>query len=276
MIAGVRMTWPTNDQLMQFHYECLQGVYFNELLSTSGGQLLFSSNIEDEYYNFYGASGRSTVEDILSTGDEFRRRGRKVAAYVGPEWTDLASELHDAKFTIVGTDSWLGIDADSADTPAVPDGVSIRYVHQGDRQQYVDAFKDAYTGDEASDDPYGDLEPGYAEALYKSFESDPNGYDVKYVEAVHGNKVVGVAMVAVKDAVAGIYGLGVRKNERHEGLGKAIMDTIAQDASRSGAQCIFLQTESASPVEHWYIGFGYHHLFNSNYFVAGQANQPVE
>jgi len=255
--------------LLVFHFECLQGMYFSTYEVCDGGHLLFSDRITDPYYNFFAPTDLSPL--ALDIRRAFDKRNRAVAVYLTP--------LADGRQPEPGTstwasDAWLVGTPDSlsvnGDAPTIPD-LRIEEVDLRQRDIYVDTFTAAYSGDDP-DDPYGQLDPAYAECLRDSFNHDIPSYLKHYVMASIDDVPVGIATLFSAGSLAGVYGVGTVPARRQQGIGKAIMVYLADVAFREGAEHILLQTEAGSPVHRWYEQLGYRHAFTAPYLVPSSPS----
>jgi len=258
--------WPSPQDLQLFHYRCLQHMYFDDLLTATGGYLLFSDHVRDSYYNFFGATADTSVDNVRECEHLFLARERTPALYVGPQVNpEVINALTERGYTRWATDAWLGLDLDRYFDISLPSTIVFEYLSSPGEVSYTDAFREAYSGG-SDEDVYGDLDEGYTEALSQALPtSTVNGYERRFLQALEGNRIVGVVSLVLSDELAACYGLGVVTNQRHRGLGRALMEHIANDARSAGAKRLFLQTESGSAVEEWYRHLGYRSLFDATY-----------
>ncbi|KUN85539.1 hypothetical protein AQJ66_13605 [Streptomyces bungoensis] len=262
---------PTVGDLLVFHFECLQGMYFSEYQRLEGGSLLFSDAIKDPYYNFF-APGSPTAAAALPAAieEEFVRRGRQPALYLTPQAAQ--ADTSGAGRDVWATDAWLVGDTAALAGPEGGDGnLRLRTVGREDREAYVATFTAAYSGDDP-DDPYGDLDSAYSESLGASFGNEVPGYRKYYVLATLDEQPVGVAALFTAGGLAGVYGVGTLPGHRRAGIGSAIMRYLARIAETDGCAHIMLQTEARSAVQRWYERLGYRHVFDASYLtVAPEA-----
>jgi GNAT superfamily N-acetyltransferase len=268
---GVVMNdWPTPSALMSFHFDCLQGLYFDHRERREAGSLLRSELIRDPYYNFFAPSDGAEWSAIAEGARELLSSGRSPAVYLdAAARAQMLEPLREGEYELYGTDAWMGVDLPIPDAVVLPSTVAIETVDERGVEAYVAAFRAAYSGS-TEDDPYGTLDEGYSTALRRSLcSSAPSGFERWFVQAVEGNDVIGVASLLIKDDTAGCYGVGVVPSQRRRGVGRGLMDHLAAAAARSGVRRIFLQTEAGSSVEELYRSFGYRSLFQAGYFVQG-------
>ncbi|MEU1463508.1 GNAT family N-acetyltransferase [Streptomyces sp. NPDC005727] len=254
---------PTVDDLLVFHFECLQGMYFSEYQRLEGGSLLFSDAIKDPYYNFFAPGSPAAAATLpAAIEEEFVRRGRQPAVYLTPQaGASVAGE------NVWAQDAWLVGDTAALVEPQASDGsLRLRTVGHEDRGVYVDTFTAAYSGGDP-DDPYGDLDSAYSESLGASFDNEVPGYRKYYVLATLDEQPVGVAALFTAGSLAGVYGVGTLPGHRRAGIGSAIMRYLARIAETDGCAHIMLQTEARSAVQSWYEHLGYRHVFDASYLT---------
>jgi ribosomal protein S18 acetylase RimI-like enzyme len=258
--------WPSAQDLQIFHYRCLQRMYFDEMQSVSGGYLLLSQHVRDSYYNYFGATAETTIDQVRACESKFASRDRSPAVYVGPQVaSDTQAALLDDGYAHWATDAWLGTELDRDVDVSLPSTVVLAYLEPNGGVAYLDAFREAYSGG-SGEDAYGDLDEGYTQALGQALSvSSYDGYERRFLQAVEGNRVIGIVSLVLGGKVAACYGLGVVTDTRKRGVGRALMDQITNDARAAGAERMFLQTESRSAVEDWYKRLGYSSLFDAAY-----------
>jgi GNAT superfamily N-acetyltransferase len=259
-------------RLLTFHLECLQGLYFSELLPVPEGRLAFSDVIRDRYYNVFVPTGplTSTFQTDQSNWwqyeDDFLRRGRLPTAYGrvnadGPRLRTWANEV------------WLF--ATTVRNGEQSSGVAVRVIDSADRRQYVRTFERAYSGDAA--DTYGRLDPAYAACLDASFDRPPPVGFARYDLLAHlGRRPVAVATVFVQRDLAAVYGLGTVPEVRERAVGSVMMAHAADVAWRAGARHVFLQTPAGSSVEYWYRRRGYRRAFVAAYVAFGTGDREED
>lgn len=254
--------------LLRFHFQCLQGTYFSEYIRLSQGSLLFSDKITDPYYNFFAPEDPSGAAGFELVSDEFARRNRGPAVYLTPL---AAGSPSPEGWEAWGTDTWMIGSAAQLDHrgSSVP-GLSISEIGIEKRDAYLDAFDEAYAGDDP-DDPYGQLESGYREGLSASFEHTDPAYKKYYALAEIDGSAVAVASLFTRGNIAGVYGVGTIPAKRGAGIGSAIMARLARLAHSDGALQIFLQTEADSKVERWYQSLGYTNIFHASYLTPATS-----
>lgn len=252
--------------LLTFHFECLQGMYFSEQHRLNRGSLLFSDKIADPYYNFLAPDDPATALNLSDKiTAEFILRDRQPALYLTP----LAVSDNGAPDTRLepwARDVWLIGDASAlAITPPHPAGLRLLLIGESHRETYVETFAKAYSGD-VPNDPYGQLDAAYTDCLFDSFEHDVDGYRKYYLLATVDDVPAGVACMFTSGDTAAVYGVGTVATHRRNGLGTAMMARLAQIAAQDAAGRIMLQTEAGSVMQRWYERLGYQQAFTAGYY----------
>lgn len=256
-------------ELVDFHFKCLQGMYFSEYVPGNNYVLLFSDLIEDAYYN-YLAHIDGKLEGILEeTTPAFIERGRKPAFYFTPLSSEYKAGAEEAPqgFTKWATDAWMTLgDSTVLANYRTPEGITVERVDESNREEYVKAFAQAYSSDNP-DDPYGQLPASYTESLRRSFNYQPKEYKKVYLMARMNDIPVSVVTMFYDDSIAGVYGLGTIHGYRERGVGKSLMAELLREASANGVKQMMLQTEFGSYVEGWYQRMGFKTEFVGTYYV---------
>ena len=257
--------------LVDFHFRCLQGMYFSEYMQGEGYILLFSDLVEDSYYN-YIAHISGDLETVLEEARPlFASRNRSPALYITP-WSEVYKEKNmiPDTFSEWAADAWMILD-DSQ--PLIdlreyryPEYVEIEPVHIADRDEYVRVFEHAYTSGDP-DDPYGALPAYYGESLWRSFDTGAEGYEKEYVWAKIDGEPVGIGSMLWDDQVAGVYGIGTIPPKQNLGVGTSIMSHLVKRALAKEIPNMVLQTEVGSYVEKWYVKRGFKTIFAGTYYT---------
>ena len=255
-------------EIVDFHFNCLQGTYFSELINKDKYVLLFSDLVEDSYYNYVAQSKRNIVDILKESKEEFSKRNRKQAFYVTP-----CSDLSDSEdlipngFNLWATDAWMILkDHSFYEKYEIPNDITIEKVDYSSKDEYVKAFHLSYAGDN-SDDPYANLPEYYSKSLLRSFDVKNDKYSTYYVWAKIKDEVVGVASMFSDGETVGIYGVGTIEKFRKKGIGTALMKHLYDVAIKEGISNFMLQTEYTSKVEKWYKSMGYETIFLGKYYV---------
>lgn len=253
-----------NIQLMEdYHFNCLQGMYFSNIVQTEFFTLLSSKLVEDSYYNY---CAKMNVEDELFSAnwnkvkEYFIGINRTPSLYVTPSSNLYCSPILNAfKLTKQYTDAWMILD-----NPTILGTINLKKevsVSEIDSHRefdvFVKTFQDAYSGDNP-DDPYANLSPTYVESLRASYNIK-DSFDRHHYIAEWKGKPVGVATAIEAAGIVAIYNVGTITQYRNNGIGKALMAKITQEFA--SAKLLFLQTEYGSYVEKWYQNMGYKTVF---------------
>ena len=254
--------------IVDFHFNCLQGTYFSEIINRKDYVILLSDLVEDSYYN-YIAQTQGDINLILKeTKDLFLQRNRKQAIYITP-----CSNLYDKEDTLPkefaswATDAWMILTDESYYQGfKIPEEIIIEDVQYSQKEEYVKTFHLSYAGDNP-DDPYANLPEYYSKSLLRSFDAKNPNFKIYYVWAKYQNKIIGVASMYSDGITAGVYGLGTIEKYRKLGIGASLMKFLYEKAVAENISVLMLQTEYKSYVEKWYTKMGFNTVFLGKYFV---------
>ena len=169
--------------LVDFHFECNQGMYFSEYIKRQGYVLLFSDLVEDYYWNYVSHITRDLDEVLRESRLVFVDRKRSLALYLTP-YSEVKESNIPSSFKKAGVDAWMIMsDASKLATYQIPKHLAVRAIGMNEREEYVKAFQLAY-GSSDPNDPYGNLPPSYSQSLSRSFENTPKGYEKVYAGAL--------------------------------------------------------------------------------------------
>ena len=253
-------------ELLDFHFQSMQGTFFSEYIERENYLLLFSDIVEDSWWNCISFVNKNLQDIVEETRSEFEDRDRKVAFYL-PEFSDFnkKSEIPE-NFSKWSTDSWLVLkDKKPLKDFQVPGKITLRIVREEEKETFAEVFHNAYSG--GPDDPYGELPEYFDRALIKSFERPPSGYERIYVLAEIDGEPAGVGILVFNNEIAGIYALGTSREHRKKGIGTSITKFMMEKALDNNVNKIMLQTEKGSKVEEWYKSLGFERAFLASYYV---------
>lgn len=253
-----------NIKLMEnFHFNCLQGMYFSNIVQTDWFTLLSSDLIEDTYYNY---CAQININEELFEGEWYKIReyfidiNRIPSLYITPS-SDLycSNILNKYNLKKQYTDAWMIMDnPEILLNQKINSNISIIKVNSSDEfNTFVNTFYGAYSGDDPND-PYSNLSPTYVHALRKSNNIKDLFNRNHYIASLNG-MAVGVATAIESNGIVAIYNVGTIAQYRNNGVGKALISKIVNDFAF--AKLLFLQTEYGSYVEKWYQNMGYKTVF---------------
>ena len=252
-----------NIKIMEdFHFNCLQGMYFTKIKPFEQGVFLSSDIIDESYYNYMALvkTNSTSLNELLKQAmDYFSPLERTTSLYITPSSDLYCSTIDIPNLQKQYTDAWMVLDSSEILCSYVADKrISISKVDsQSEFSIFVETFYEAYSGDNP-DDPYANLSPTYVQSLRNSYSLTDNFGRHHYLARLDGIPV-GVATAIESEGVVAIYNVGTVTKYRKSGIGKAVMSKITQDFLDSNL--IFLQTEYGSYVERWYESMGYKTVF---------------
>ncbi|WP_432052518.1 GNAT family N-acetyltransferase [Streptomyces xiamenensis] len=251
--------------LLGLHHTFLLSTFCSERHPMPHGDLMLSDLIADPYYNFFCPDAGFAWSALGSLSDALHDRGRQPALYTTP----LSPMGKDAPagFSPHACDSWMLREASPRDTGITP-GIEVRSITTDTREEFLTAFSSAYSSDDAVD-LYGPLEESHIQALRRSFEITGPEYEKFYLLARSGGRAVGVAVLLVAGAHAGVYAVGTVADARGRGVGRALLNECSGLAFDTGATSLFLQVEAGTAAEKWYGKLGYRHAFHGTCYASG-------
>lgn len=258
----------TINEIIRFHFKCLQGMYFSEFISHNTHVLLFSNLIDSSRYNFISLISKDINQVLLEVRSLFKIRNRQLALYVTPSSYLFGKEnLIPSSFTHRATDAWMVLNKPKfLHTYNFSNNNSIEPVSFNERDLYTKTFISVYGG-ENPNGQHSKILKQFGQSLKQSFNTTPTGFNKVYIWAKLNDKPVGVASMISNKYYAGIYGLGTIEKYRNRGIGSSLMAFLVQKAINQNIQTIFLQTQNESKTEQWYKNIGFNTTFSAKYFV---------
>jgi GNAT superfamily N-acetyltransferase len=254
------------EYIENFHYACLQGVYFSQLEVMENHFLLSSDLIDDSYYNYCAkikANDDAELEDIIGHAKVyFSEKKRNVSLYITPSSTLYCNQKKLNGYTKVYTDAWMVLEKFNFQAKTnVPAQSHVRLIKsKEDFYKFVDTFSLAYGGGNP-EDPYANLSPTYKNALENSYFQNSRFKYAHYIAEIN-NSPVGVATAISYGGITGVYNVGTIDSARNCGVGRNLMEAITKDfLDNQYSKTLFLQTEHLSHVERWYYKMGFKTMF---------------
>ncbi len=250
------------EKMEHMHFNCLQGMYFSNIIECADYALVFSDIIEDTYYN-YCALLQFENDLFMPRWNEIKKKfpaNRVTALYVSPSSDLYGSEsIYLSTFQKNYTDAWMVLqDRQYFKTDVISQKISVNKIISKEAfETFVDVFTAAYSGDDPND-LYGQLSPTYTKALLDSWGNNDEYKKMHYLAFLNG-KPAGVATAIRHNNLVAVYNVGTISKYRNNGIGQAIMRNIVNDLKQN--ETLFLQTEHVSHVEDWYRKMGFETLF---------------
>lgn len=247
--------------LLKNHFKVQTGMYFDHNI-THGNWMVFMSNIiEDSFWNYAVLPEKCALEKELPIVEEIlKKANRPLSVYVinEKERSDYVDYLLQHGYNKVAEESFMTYDSHSYNN-AISEGVDVvRAIEKTEIEDFVTVFMSAYGGEITPEQPYGELDKTYVDALIKSFENTEKFYH--YICYSNGRPVA-IASLCYEDKNAGIYNVGTNPDNRGYGYGTLATTACIKKYLELGGKRLFLQTETESKVEAWYYSLGFKLVF---------------
>lgn len=261
------------DEMLDFHFNALQGIYFSEIIQNKNYTILYSDLIEDSYYN-YAAKLSDGIEKYLTEIESFFvQKKRMPALYLSPNYYLYGKEgLIPKKYQLWSTDAWMVYkDPSFYSNFQPPNNIHILNVNTKESNSlYVETFEKAFSSEDPND-VYGQLPPYYGQSLERAIGIDTSSFKNIFVIAYINKEAAGVASVIFNEKFAGLYGIGTIQSERNKGIGTILIKYLIDLVNKDNKRIVFLQTEKGGYSEKWAITRGFETIFNAYYYVKYQT-----
>lgn len=246
------------NSLLRQHFLVQKGMYFDYDLTWEKWHFLMSSIIEDGFWNYAILPETCDItRDLSSVESIFNNTDRVPSVYIIDEekCPNITELLKMEGYEKMAEESFMTYCCNDCAKPNVGGKIIIRRAVDGDNMKdFIDVFTNAYGGEKTPDQPYGELDKTYMDALIRSFKNTDKFYH--FVCYVDGNPV-SVASLCYENGKGGIYNVGTRLNERGCGYGTAATMACIEKWNELNGDILFLQTETGSNVEAWYYTLGF-------------------
>lgn len=248
--------------LLQDHFDVQKGMYFDQCSVYKNWILFLSDIIKDGFWNYAVIPDQYDLKKELPIIEKkFEQMERPASIYVVNEkdYSDTVSYLLKEDFEKMSEESFMIFQNTSFSNESLPENVTI--VQATEKQiisDFVEVFTSAYGGEKSLEQPYGELDESYVEALMKSFNKPDKFYHyVCYVNS----RPVSVATLCFENGKGGLYNVGTVPNERGCGYGTVVTIACIKKWKEMAGKTLFLQTETGSNVEKWYYRLGFELAF---------------
>lgn len=244
------------NKLMKWHFDVQKGMYFDYDISQESWCVFFSNIIEDGFWNYAVLPDNCNLSGILPAIEKmFVSVERTPSIYIinGERFPDVIKYLEQNGYNKMSEESFMVFDA-QLPMRLQKDMLIKQVMDEKTIHDFEEVFLNAYGGEKTPEQPYGELDKTYLDALIRSFSNREKFiHFVCYV----GNTPVSVATLCFENGKGGIYNVGTLPNYRGKGYGTvATIECINEWKKRCG-EVLFLQTETGSSVEQWYKKLGF-------------------
>lgn len=245
------------NSLLRNHLDVQTGMYFSQHFEKNGWDFLVSDIIEDGFWNYAILPERSDALLLLPAVEtEFRNMNRSSSIYIINEDTrkDEITTLSECGYEKMAEESFMTYSGNVRILDLPNDIRIVRAIKDNAKNDFIDVFTNAYGGEKTPEQPYGDLDDTYMNALLRSFNDIEKFYH--YV-CYAGDKPVSIATLCFANGIGGIYNVGTIPNDRGNGYGTYVTKECISAWKHLNGSTLLLQTETGSVVEKWYYSLGF-------------------
>jgi ribosomal protein S18 acetylase RimI-like enzyme len=251
--------------LLEKHFAVQKGMYFSKKLTFSAFSIFLSEMIDDAYWNYAYCNENSCFTDALQSIEEsFKIHDRHSCLYIADDRSNLQGDLRvlESKgYSKISTESFM-----------VYNGASFKdnttqaelVVTKKQEEDFLNVFVKAYGGEKSDDQPYGTLPDSYIKSLNKSFFLHDKFF---HFVCYDGRIPISIASLCFFEGSAGIYNVGTDPLFRGKGFGSSATISCVSMWKKLNGRQLFLQTETGSSVEAWYIRMGFDVVFHGSLFL---------
>ncbi|GHS94953.1 hypothetical protein FACS1894139_04050 [Planctomycetales bacterium] len=243
--------------LMDWHFYVQQGMYFDKR-KQSGGYVIYSSDvINDGFWNYAFLASDANLNDVLTSIEaDFKTLDRSACVYLTDDtsYKERRNLLETNGYSALSEESVMLL-GHTAPEIHVRTSITVRQVNEAQTaSDFLDVFTSAYGGEKTPEQPYGELDKTYIEALSRTFADTVKYYHcVCYEEA----NPVSIATLCFADGKGGLYNVGTSPDARGKGYGTVATKACIDKWRELNGTELFLQTETGSTVEQWYYKLGF-------------------
>lgn len=243
--------------LLKNHFDVQTGMYFSKSYNAFDWTILTSDIIEDGYWNYaILPADDSAIKNLSRIEEVFKGLHRSSSIYVINENNrkNCVGVLINSGYEKISEESFMTY-AGNGLKIELPNGISIvRATNVREKNDFINVFTSAYGGEKTLDQPYGELDETYMNALIRSFDNEENFYH--YVCYANGIPV-SIATLCFCDRIGGIYNVGTNPSNRGNGYGTWVTKACIEKWNEMRGTTLLLQTETGSAVEQWYYSLGF-------------------
>lgn len=244
------------NKLMNWHFDVQKGMYFDRYLSQENWSAFLSDIIEDEFWNYAVLPANCNLPDVLPDLEKmFATVERTPSVYIinGENCPDVIKYLEQNNYKKMSEESFMVFDS-QLPMQMNKDMLIKQVMDDKTTQDFIEVFLSAYGGEKTPEQPYGELNKTYLDALTRSFENSE-----KFIHFVcyKGNTPVSVATLCFEKGKGGLYNVGTMPDSRGKGHGTAVTIACINEWKKRCGKVLFLQTETGSAVEQWYYKLGF-------------------
>lgn len=255
------------DKLDNFTINCNKGFMVSDIINLNKCKLVYSSTIEDSYWNFLTGINANSKEEFNKVWQDNRKhmieRNRTPALYITPssnminKYKDILPEY----LSIESHEVWMVME-DFSNIDSIKDSnIDLRIDNNPTLNIFADVFMKAY-GESSDEDPYGKMPECYREAIINS-KNSVTKYKRYYYVAYYNDNPIATALTIEKDRIALIGFVGTIPEYRNKGVCKQLMKQVLIDLRKRKIKTAYLQTEEGYIPEKLYSNIGFKKIGNA-------------
>lgn len=247
------------NQLMNWHFTVQKGMYFDNKIQINKCEVFTSDIIEDGFWNYAYIPSEIELESTLDDIEQLFREAKRQPCFYIADSNDNNTKiqlLEGNGYRLFSKESFMTYTNKNTIIP-IPSIKSLkikRVIETSMRKDFVEVFTSAYGGEITPEQPYGELDKSYMDALVRSFKGINKFF---HFICYDKNIPVSIATLCFSDGKGGIYNVGTVPTHRGKGYGTAVSNACIREWSNMGGDLLFLQTEKGSSVEKWYSSLGF-------------------
>lgn len=244
--------------LMNWHYEVQEGMYFSRRKSFPLYDVFLSDVIEDGFWNYAYLHSDIPISNVEKELVElFKKENRLPSIYLvddNPYHKESVDYLLNIGYSLLSTESFMVYQ--NTDTITIKNTSSYATLVADDRSQndFIEVFTNAYGGEKTPEQPYGELDKTYMQALIRSFSDEKKFF---HFVCYDNNNPVSIASLCFENEKGGIYNVGTNPAFRGKGYGTVATKACIDKWIELQGDTLLLQTETGSAVEKWYEKLGF-------------------
>ena len=261
------------EKLNHFNIYANLGLQFDGLDNFEKYSIAYHNKIKDYWCNFIIDIKANNKEDfnkiILDASSKMKAKNRNVVIAILPYMEEIYSNrqlFFDNSYELVSNEVWQIFDNfEDVDNIKTNCFFNVKLEKTTNMQLYSEEMIKAYqTGDE--DDSYGDLDSVYKE-VYENYKKSESEYIDEFYLAKVNDEIVGITSGVYDKEIYGIYGLAVKKDFRHKGIGKEIIKQQLKMCKDKKLKLAFLQTEDGYYPADTYRKLGFKDVCMEYYYI---------
>jgi predicted GNAT family acetyltransferase len=246
---------------MDWHFDVQKGMYFDKKISLNGCDIFLSDIIEDGFWNYAFVPSYIDLKLVLDgIEQQFQKASRQPCIYIADaqKHPTVIQTLTERRYVPLSEESFMTYSSKQSITVKPTTLSTKRVVDEASQKDFVEVFSSAYGGEKTAEQPYGELDKTYMDALMRSFGGL---YKFFHYICYEGKTPVSIATLCYVNGKGGLYNVGTVPTYRGKGYGTVATKVCIDKWLELGGDTLFLQTETESVVEKWYYKLG----FNLNF-----------